>query len=225
MIGGAGMPFATNLLLGTAEGAITGGLDAALWGNDIGKGMLWGAAGGAIFTTLTSENFSNWTKGEKFMTNANLYQDMVSRGINNQDILNYFNVQGTYDPYHPDLFDNCGAPATTDKYTGEIFFNETAFDGGYDKLLATASHELRHRADVLSGNYQIGNFISFNKSELGAYLYNFRNQGLYPNHGYTNWISQINHFGANAGLDRYLQISPWKPAFWQRFIYNIPRRW
>ena len=42
MIGGAGMPFTTNLLLGTAEGAITGGLDAALWGNDIGNGECYG---------------------------------------------------------------------------------------------------------------------------------------------------------------------------------------
>ncbi|HOK26806.1 MAG TPA: hypothetical protein P5320_09070 [Bacteroidales bacterium] len=73
MIGGAGMPFAANLLLGTAEGAITGGLDAALWGNDIGKGMLWGAAAGAVFTTLTSENFSNMLKGEGFNTNENVF--------------------------------------------------------------------------------------------------------------------------------------------------------
>ena len=59
MIGGAGMPFVANLALGTGSGALVGGLDAALWGNDIGEGMLWGAATGAVFTTLASENFSN----------------------------------------------------------------------------------------------------------------------------------------------------------------------
>jgi hypothetical protein len=32
-IGGAGMTFGANLALGAGQGAITGGLDAALWGN------------------------------------------------------------------------------------------------------------------------------------------------------------------------------------------------
>jgi hypothetical protein len=67
MVGGAGMPFVQNLALGMGQGALTGGLDAALWGNDIGKGMLWGAAAGGVFTTLQSENFRNALKGKGFL--------------------------------------------------------------------------------------------------------------------------------------------------------------
>jgi Fe-S cluster biosynthesis and repair protein YggX len=43
-------------------------------GKYIGKGMLWGAAAGAAFTTLSSENFRNWTKGKGFYNNEKVYQ-------------------------------------------------------------------------------------------------------------------------------------------------------
>jgi len=155
MIGGAGMPFATNLLLGTAEGAITGGLDAALWGNDIGKGMLWGAAGGAVFTTLTSENFSNWTKGEGFYTNENVFNHMMERGMDNQGILDYFGFEGKYNPtltskrYQTGPGEYWGA---TNNTTGEISYGKWAFDD-YQTLKGISIKEAYTRNNVLRGNY------------------------------------------------------------------------
>ena len=95
-IGGAGMTFGANLGLGIGQGAVTGGLDAALWGNDIGNGMLWGTAAGAVFTTLTSENFKNLLKGENFLTNEKVFTIMNRRGMDKQAILNYFGFDGKY---------------------------------------------------------------------------------------------------------------------------------
>lgn len=126
MIGGAGMPFIANLGLEIGEGALTGGLDVALWGNDIGKGMLWGAAAGAVFTTLTSENFSNWTKGKGFKTNENVFKDFwvgkyTACGDNWQcDVLDYFGFDGEY---HEGFFDNPGYNRKGITYYGEDAFN------------------------------------------------------------------------------------------------------
>jgi len=150
-IGGAGMTFATNLGLGTAQGAITGGLDAALWGNDIGKGMLWGAAAGAVFTTLTSENFSNWTKGKGFYNNENVFNNFkagkygIPEGSTwQQEALNHFGFEGTYDPNAP-LFQKHGAhPGITDPRTGDIFYHDYPFEGNFDRLALTADHEMIH---------------------------------------------------------------------------------
>jgi hypothetical protein len=41
-IGGPGMNFGKNLLLGTAEGTLIGGFDSFLWNKDVGNGMFWG---------------------------------------------------------------------------------------------------------------------------------------------------------------------------------------
>jgi len=81
IVGGAGMTFAENLLLGTAEGAITDGFSALLSGTDIGTGMLVGAAAGAILTTVFSENTSNLFKGKGFYTNENVFNHMIADGV------------------------------------------------------------------------------------------------------------------------------------------------
>ncbi|MGM0653690.1 MAG: hypothetical protein ACQES4_13065, partial [Bacillota bacterium] len=238
MIGGAGMPFATNLLLGTAQGALTGGLDAALWGNDIGNGMLWGGAGGAVFTTLTSENFSNWTKGKGFYNNENVFNNFKTGkyripegGTWQQEALDHFGYEGTYDPNAP-LFQRYGAhPGITDPQTGDIFYHDYPFEGNFDRLALTADHEMVHSRNVLSGKYN-GVQIDFEvagKEEWSTYLHNYRNQGLYPNHG-TPLVSRINHYGIQGGIYETV-VSPsgsYSTQFnrkWWHFLYRIPRRW
>jgi len=158
-MGGAGMSFAANLALGTAEGALTGGLDAVLWGNDIGERMLWGAASGAVFTTLTSENFSNWTKGKGFYTNENIFNNFkagkysIPKGSTwQQESLDYFGFEGTYNPNHPLLKGN-GYLGVTDPKTGNIFYNNKAFDEYY-KLKFIVDHESKHNLNILSGKFK-----------------------------------------------------------------------
>jgi hypothetical protein len=231
MIGGVGMSFAENLALGTAEGALTGGLDAALWGNDIGEGMLWGAAGGAVFTTLTSENFSNWTKGKGFYTNENVFENFragkysIPKGSNWQNAsLDYFGFEGEYKPSHP-LLTGTGDPGVTDPKTGDIFYNKKAFSSYYN-LKFTADHELKHRLNVLAGKYKntkLTNKVR-NMEEFSTYQYNYKRQGLYPNHTFDIEM-RLNAYGTGAGIyplviDKYFLDKPW----WH-FIYKIPRRW
>jgi hypothetical protein len=238
MIGGAGMPFAQNLLLGTGQGALVGGLDAALWGNDIGEGMLWGATGGALFTTLTSENFSNWTKGKGFYNNENVFNNFKNGKYRipggstwQREALKHFGFEGTYDPNAP-LFQKYGAsPGITDPKTGDIFYHDYPFEDNFDRLALTADHEMVHRRNVLSGKYngvQI-NFEVKGIEEWSTYLHNYRNQGLYPNHG-ISLVSRINRYGTQGGIYGAV-VSPsgsYSTQFnrkWWHFLYKIPRRW
>jgi hypothetical protein len=227
MIGGAGMPFATNLLLGTSEGAITGGLDAALWGNDIGKGMLWGAAGGALFTTLTSENLSNTMKGEGFYTNENVFNNMIERGADKQAMLDYFGFEGAYNPgltsKNFQANDYWGA---TNSKTGQISYGNLAFDD-YATLKGTYIKESFHSRKILNGlsleklpqdlqGFGMDTYLE----EIHGYVHMYRNQGLFIGHnmpmkGVNFYQSQLNLFSVSY---------PTYPSRFQ-WIYQIPRRW
>ncbi len=225
MIGGAGMPFAYNLLLGTGQGAITGGLDAALWGNDIGEGMLWGAAGGALMTTLTSENLKNAIKGEGFYTNKNVF-DRMMQGTSNRDytcdeILSYFGFEGKFDPTRNN-------PGAVD-IKGNIYYNEVAFEKNYDYLKLVATEENFHKIDLLSGNYSDVNWndpvekmINQGIGEHKAKMFLYKNQGLFRNHNH-DLVKYINQYGIDAGY--YLtEKELFKYKTWH-LLYKIPRRW
>jgi RHS repeat-associated protein len=228
MIGGAGMSFAQNLSLGTGQGALVGGLDAALWGNDIGNGMLWGAAGGAVFTTLTSENFSNALKGEGFYTNENVFNNMMERGMNKDAMLEYFGFEGKYDPDHL-LFDGGGDLGVTDPSSGEIFYNKKAFSGNFDKLRFTHDHEMWHRQRVLSGTFDKTGITSkiVHQEEFKNYIRNYKRQGLYPNHSMNDLGLRINGHGTALGLnpDKFMKYTGFIESPWWHVVYKIPRRW
>ena len=198
---------------------------AAVWGNDIGDGMLYGAAGGAVFSTLTSENLSNWTNGEGFYTNENVFNSMMERGMEKQAMLDYFGLKGDYNPDNP-MFKGGNDPGITDPKTGKIFYNDKAFSS-YDNLKFTADHELRHRHDILSGKYKDINLTTklMANEEFYTYTYNYRRQGLYPNHT-MNLSARLNAYGTRAGIniDEIFKYDSFDRSWWH-FIYKIPRRW
>jgi hypothetical protein len=143
-----------------------------------------------------------------------------------QDILDYFGFKGTYNPK-----ETGGAPGVTDDKTGKIFYNDFPFQGNYDRLAFIAYHEMRHSRNILSGKYKDVDFrAKINKpilarEEWDTYLYNYRNQGLYPNHG-VNLINRIGLEGMDAGIygvgtTDYFTFTP----EWWHFIYKIPRLW
>ena len=225
MVGGSGMSFAANLGLGTAEGAFTGGLNAALWGDDVGKGMLWGAAGGALMTTVTSENMSNLFKGEGFYTNENVFNNMMGRGMGKQEILDYFGFKGLYKPdlsgpsYQPD-----GSYWGATLKNGDIAFGNLAFDN-YGTLKETYIKESFHAQKVLNGipydkvpgEFQGLGFDIF-PEEIQGYIYAYKNQGLFlgnrlPFSGMEYYQSQL----------RFIDI-PFR-SYPKSWIYKIPRRW
>ena len=231
-IGGAGMTFGANLGLGTAEGAITGGLDAALWGNDIGKGILWGVAAGAVFTTLTSENFSNWTKGKGFYNNENVFNNFkvgkygIPEGSTwQQEALNYFGFEGLYKPdlsgpsYHPE-----GSYWGKTLENGDIAFGDLAF-GNYATLKGTYIKESFHAQKVLNGipydkvpkEFQGLGFDIF-PEEIQGYIHAYKNQGLFLGHnlpfqGIKYYQIHLNLFGIPFS------------TYTKSWIYKIPRRW
>ena len=230
-IGGAGLTFGENLAIGGAEGMVTGGLDAALRGNDVEQGMFRGAIAGMAFSALTSENLKNLIKGQGFYNNENAFQNMMASDMSCDEILNYFGFEGKYDSGNP-LFNNTvgGGAAVTNPKTGEIFYGEGSFNYGYDRLALTANHELIHRQNVLSGNYEGVNIDLeiAGKEEWGTYLQNYKNQGLYPSHG-VDIINRINTYGMQGRIYEYV-VTPksfYSTKFneqWWHFIYRIPRR-
>jgi hypothetical protein len=130
------------------------------------------------------------------------------------------------------LFQKHGAhPGITDTRTGDIFYHDYPFEGNFDRLALIADHEMVHSRNVLSGKYN-GVKIDFEiagKEEWSTYLHNYRNQGLYRNHG-TPLVSRMNHYGIQGGIYEIV-ISPtgsYSTQFnsqWWHFLYKIPRRW
>jgi hypothetical protein len=232
MIGGAGMPFVANLAIGTGSGALTGGLDAALWGNDIGEGMLWGAAAGAVFTTITSENFSNALKGEGFYTNENVFNNMIERGMDKQAMLDYFGFEGTYTgtTKGPSYIEGGGEGASfygsTNPKTGSIKYGDLAFDS-YDKLKMTYNKEMYHSLRVKNGipletqGTELGKHLKYYPEERLGFIHAYKNQGLYPSAG-KGLMSNISYYQMQSFN---LNPSQYYSAKWWHFIYKIPRRW
>jgi RHS repeat-associated protein len=226
MIGGAGMSFAANIGIGTAEGAFTGGLDAAMWGNNVGQGMLWGAAGGALMTTVTSENMNNLFKGEGFYTNENVFNHMIDIGMDKQSILDYFGFKGTYNSSAkpPSYAGGGGSYYGFTEQNGEINYGDYAFSS-YEKLKITYIKESYHSTKVLSGQTFAmqeapGEMAIFPEERLG-FIYAYKNQGL-ALHSEINLLSQIRYYQFQS-----FNIDPadWYLQKWWHFIYKIPRRW
>ncbi len=132
-----------------------------------------------------------------------------------QGALDYFGFEGKYDPANTFFLKN-PEPAYTDPKTGDIFYNMQPFEGGFDKLKLMANHEKFHQKSVLSGKFKDVeiDFEIVGKEEWAAYLSNYRNQGLYRNHG-LNLVNRIQIYGAQAGYIRSIQnISAQMVAFY-----------
>ncbi|MDD2387624.1 MAG: hypothetical protein PHP52_12680 [Bacteroidales bacterium] len=229
MVGGG--TFVANLTWGAGQGAFTGGLDAAFWDNDVRKGVLFGAASGAVLTTFTSENFKNLVKGEGFYTNNNVFDRMMqgtSKGSYTCDeILDYFSFEGVYNPNLTEknypASDYWGA---TNLETGQILYGNLAFEDYYT-LKATNVKELYHSHKILSGfsfeklpNDLQGLGMDIYLEEIYGYTHAFKQQGLFPNHnlpmkGVELYQSQLDVLGVSY---------PTYPSRFQ-WLYKIPRRW
>jgi hypothetical protein len=229
---GVGENFGANLALGVGEGAVTGMLGSALYGGDLGQGALYGGIGGGILATATSPQLKNAFKGQGFRSNSKVLANFVAAG-NYQGALDYFGFGGTFDPSKTG-----GNPGATHTETGEIWYSDNAFgiydvQGGfkasYDRLYSVVDHEYHHRANVLSGKYvNVERPIPFDLvglEEHGAYMVNYRRQGLYPRHG-MSLRNNIEAYGLQGGL-----YGPSEAGFvtfqkkWWHFVYRIPRRY
>jgi hypothetical protein len=219
-----GGSFAANLALGTGQGALTGGVGSALNGEDFWEGAKWGAIGGAVMTTLTSENISNAFKGEGFKTNAKAFDAMLERGVGKQSIVDYFGMDATFDA-------SMSADAKfwyrTDGSDYGINLGVSAFDS-YDVLKSNYLKESFHMKRYLSGNLEIvpdayTPQMKLGLEEFAGAKWNYRNQGLYPKSP-TRFYNIIKNVESQY-------LSPFGTSYnsfekkWWHFMYKIPRRY
>jgi hypothetical protein len=219
---GVGESFGANLALGIGEGAATGAFGAALSGGNIGQGALIGAAVGGILTTASSPQLKNAVNGKGFVNNNTVLQGFVANG-DYDGALDYFGMEGSFDPSYTK--GNPGASAATDRI-GKIYYNESAFTS-YHKLLAVNQHEMFHSQSMKSGKYnkyKLSENFSYEdvgSEEFGAYMKNYKNQGLYRNSGLDIKGSLI-YNGTQSGMygnNGFFQARDW------HMLYRIPRRY
>ena len=135
-----------NIAWGAAEGGITGGLDAALWSNDVGQGFLNGAKWGAAFAAGTSgiEATGNAIGGHGFRLNEGVIKNYAKNG-QYQDAIDFvqnkFGLNGVTFKYDPTLTGSYGVTPPVGANLVDI--GPAAFSSP-DLLKATMVHEYGH---------------------------------------------------------------------------------
>lgn len=152
-------------------GAVSGG-------TDIGKGMVYGAIGGAVFTTLTSQNFSNLTRSGKFLNNEKMFSHLISEpDVSCQEIIDYFGFEGEYNPnITSKRYQSADYWGATNSNTGKITYGNLAFEN-YATLKGTYIKEYFHSQKIFNG-------IALEKlpDDLQGYRYGYifgRNRWIY----------------------------------------------
>jgi RHS repeat-associated protein len=179
----------------------------------------------SVSVMVCPEQTTNFVRGQGFRSNDAVLSRFVAAG-NQQGALDYWGFNGTYDPSNK-LFRGGNEPGAVDPYgNGDVYYNTTAFNGGFDKLYFVADHEGRHSSDVRSGKYN--NIKLTDKvmagEEFNTWAYNYKRQGLYTDHGYDIGC-RLNSYGTAASInpDIIFSYSFYKP--WWHVIYRIPRKW
>ncbi len=172
----------------------------------------------SVSVMIYPEHTTNLIRGQGFRNNEKVFQNFVANR-QQQKALEYFGFKGTYNPK-----ETAGVPAITDPTTGAIFYGDYPFDDNFDRLAFIAYHEMKHRANVLSGKYNgvVIDSVVEGLEEWNTYLYNYKNQGLYRKHGF-DIVSRINSYGIQGLI--YDQYTPLFSSKWWHFIYKIPRKW
>ena len=178
--------------------------------------------------TLTSENFSNWTKGEGFYTNENVFNNMMGKGMAKQDMLDYFGFEGQYTGTTKGVqyVEGNNFFGSTNPKTGDIQYGNLAFDS-YDKLKMTYYKEKFHSLRVKSvvgletQGTELGKHLKYYPEERLGFINAYKNQGLYPSHG-IDLMSNISFYQVQS---YNLSPSQYYSLKWWHSIYKIPRRW
>ena len=210
-----GFPISTNFL----SIGVNYSVNNNIWSGQfsawtISKGGKWNF-NPSVSAMIFPEHTTNLVRGQGFRNNNQVFERFVANG-QKQSALDYFGFKGIYNPDK-----TRGNPAITDPITGEIFYGDYPFEGNFDRLALVARHEMRHSRNVLSGKYngkEITREIA-GLEEYNTYLYSYRNQGLYPQHGFNDLVYRINMYGWQALIDANFSQQ------WWHFIYKIPRKW
>jgi RHS repeat-associated protein len=229
-----GGTFAQQVLWGLGEGAAVGGVNAALWNENIGQGILKGAVSGAAYAAAFAgvESVTNWAEGYGFGTNDGRLSKMVEAvkdkdgfmGVNKQratDVLAYWRKKYGGPEIHYSYFGKDGS-AWTNPITGEIEVVPDDFLHGAGALKRTLVHETAHHYKSL---------IWQNGTPTGKVRY--EGTDIIPGHGTIGYYDAIRqagkyHVGYGAITDVQkvtgLVRTAWKSFDWKKWWYLIPRR-
>lgn len=152
----------------------------------------------------------------------------MERGMDKQEILDYFGFKGEYvgttkGAKYVEEDDFLGS---TNTKTGNIKYGDLAFDS-YDKLKMTYYKEKFHSLRVKNGikletqTAEFGKHLKFYPEERLGFIHAYKNQGLYPTHG----LDLMRHINFYQSQSFNLEKSKYFSAKWWHFIYKIQRRW
>jgi len=194
-----------NLAWGAGTGAITGGLDAALYEENIWQGMYRGAAFGVAFSVgmSTLECLKNLREVGYFGTDIETFDYLAERAVSTtivnglttttvdpklaQESLDYWTLSfGGPKMY---VTSNGGSPVTNNM-TGRIDIPIDVFKFGPDVLRVAMAHEAGHYInDIIWDNGKIGGKISnpgwkdmsayYGNDGVQGYHYAIKNAGRY----------------------------------------------
>lgn len=213
----SGVPFSTNILTVGASCDLTyskaAGYDVSFTGNLSAwsyntTAKAWNF-NPSVSVMVYPEHTTNLVRGQGFRSNDAVLRRFVAAN-NHQGALDYFGFEGKYDNSITD-------PGQTNPNTGDISYNEQAFKS-FDYLKLCVDHETTHQKHILSGMYEGVEMTQemFGLEEMNTYLHNYRNQGLYLDHG-VDIMERIHYYGWKAMVER-----DFAPQWWH-FIYKIPR--
>lgn len=245
LVGGG--TFVANVAWGMGQGAITGGLNAALWGDDIGQGMLYGAAiGGAFaFGQSSYQSIKNYKDYGMFGTNDGVFNRMVNDAftgntttgaytidpIKAQDALDFWQARNG----GPSLSFAAGqSNGTTDKF-GNIKIGEGAFIGGHRAVREQISHEMGHYINnvnwdkgVVGGKVSNPKFINLNQQYGGDGIYGYHGaiKGAGKYHTGLKMISNNTYYRPKTlwHTSNPHRSTAWQNYGWQKWFYLIPQR-
>ena len=233
MVGGGTL--VANVLWGSAEGAITGAFDAAIWDEDVTDGLLRGAAYGATFALLSSQNLRNFVRGKGFYNNERVFENFrngkykIPDGVEwQQACLDYFSFSGTYDPFITShVYQGESYYGVTNPKSGDISYGDLAFDN-YPTLYGTNIKESYHSKKILNGipTEQIptdlqGMNLDYYLEEIYGYIHAYKNQGLFIGCN-EKMLSGVSHYQNQLEI---LGLSYPKYPNRHLWLYKIPRRW
>ena len=113
----------------------------------------------------------------------------------------------------------------TNRYTGEILYNENAFNDGYHKFLEVSGKEKWLSDMVRRGKLP----AEWTKAEALSYKYLYKNYGLiHPSNSPMElWLRSNNYFMGdpyNRTMRQLNMTITWNRR-WFDWIYQIPRRY
>ncbi len=252
LVGGG--TFIANVAWGAVEGGTIGGIDAALWDQDVGKGIVYGAAIGATFAAGSSlwNSYNNYQDYGYFGTDEGIFNRLKGNVQNKylngnlSGVNNAMNDLNTYASRKYGFFPNFEfsvyrSTTTLDGRACVGFFDNKAGIGGSSLVKRSGAairrsmmHETQHINNILTSS--IINTIDTKSSPMistSTEKWFYRGDNLTilgNNHGTVGYYEPIQNAG-RLHIGAYITESTrpgtqiaWQQYGWKKWFYLFPKR-